>query len=175
MILKCPKCGEEYEVTSTGKIEHFNMKCQVCGTIIDSDENEEVEVRRINEKNETIIVKTEKSHSGCLWKIFIIFIIFAVLAITCPDKAKHAEKIRSIGIEYINNEAGDENGFIQGLAFLVGPHIIDMALTGGLQIDNYIIFNIGRIKYQDINKPVTIGILNNVFFLGSPNMSNNNN
>ena len=101
--------------------------------------------------------------------------VIAVLAITCPDKAKHAEKIRSIGIEYINNKAGDEDGFTQGLAFLVGPHIIDMVLTGGLQIDNYIIFNIGRIKYDDINKPVTIGILNNVFFLGGPNMSNNNN
>jgi len=54
MILKCPNCGEQYELSSSGKIENFTMKCQSCGTVISSEENEEVEVRRLGADREKI-------------------------------------------------------------------------------------------------------------------------
>lgn len=38
----------------------------------------------------------------------------------------------------------------------------------GLQIDDYVFFNVGRIKYEDTDKPVTIGVFNSVFTLSNP-------
>lgn len=38
----------------------------------------------------------------------------------------------------------------------------------GLQIDDYVFFNVGRIKYEDTDKPVTIGVFNSVFTLANP-------
>ena len=56
----------------------------------------------------------------------------------------------------------------QGLAIFFGPFIVDRFMDLGLQVDDYLIFNIGRIKFQDTNKPVSIGIFNNVFLLVEP-------
>lgn len=44
MILKCPNCGEQYEIRSRGELEGFTMKCQSCGTEISAAENEDVEI-----------------------------------------------------------------------------------------------------------------------------------
>lgn len=167
MILKCPNCGEQYELSSSGKIENFTMKCQSCGTVISSEENEEVEVRRLGADRETVIIKEKKSGSGCLWTFVVILILLGVMVVTRPEKARHAEKIREIGTELINQKAAGQDKLTQGLAFLIGPSIIDLFLSSGLQIDDYIIFNVGRIKFNDIDRPVTIGVFNTVIPLVS--------
>ena len=49
-----------------------------------------------------------------------------------------------------------------GLAFMFGPFVMDRFLDMGLQVDNYFIFNIGRLKFDDVDKTMTLGIFNNV-------------
>ena len=168
MILKCPNCGEQYEISANGKIENFTMKCHSCGTTISSEENEEIEVRRLNHNNESQIEKKDKSHSGCLWSFLTFIIIIIIMMFTRPDKPKHAEKVRQIGMQLMNDKMEDEDGLTQGLAFLFGPYVMDRFIDMGLQIDDYYIFNVGRIKFQDIDKPVTIGVFNNVILLVNP-------
>ena len=90
MILKCPQCGEEYEVSSNkGKIENFNMRCHKCGANINSDENEVVEVKRLSEGRETIVVKEKKSHSGCLWAFVVVLLLIGVIVVTKPEIGKY--------------------------------------------------------------------------------------
>ena len=166
MILKCPNCGEQYEIRSRGELEGFTMKCQSCGTEISAAENnleidEEKEVSAedsILGEGGTVYVK-EKNSFGCIWQILLSILIFALLVSTKPGKMKH---VREIGLELMSDKMQSENSLTQGLAFLLGPTVMDLFLAGGLQIDDYVIFNVGRIKFQDIDKPVTIGVFNNV-------------
>ena len=170
MILKCPQCGEEYEVSSNnGKVENFTMKCHSCGARINSDENEEIEVRRLSTGMEPIAVTKKKSKSGCLWTFVVFVVLIGVLAISKPDKSKHAEKIHSWGIQYLHEETKDDAGLLKDLALLFGPALMDIAIDNVLIVDDYIIFNVGKIKYEEIDKTITIGVLNNVFFLPTPN------
>lgn len=158
MILKCPNCGEQYEIRSRGELEGFTMKCQSCGTEISAAENEDVEIIPLSQAKETV----HKSNHGCFWSFLIFILVLVVMALTKPEKSKHAEKVREIGLELMSDKMQSENSLTQGLAFLLGPTVMDLFLAGGLQIDDYVIFNVGRIKFQDIDKPVTIGVFNNV-------------
>lgn len=164
MILKCPNCGEQYEIRSRGGLEDFTMKCQSCGTEISAAENEEVEIITLSKAKET----EKKSGHGCLWTFLIFILVLVVMALTKPDKSKHAEKVRELGLELMNDKVQSQNNLTQGLAFLLGPTVMDLFLSGGLQIDDYVIFNVGRIKFQDIDKPVTVGVFNNVILLARP-------
>lgn len=169
MILKCPQCGEEYEVTSNNeKIENFNMKCQSCGARINSEEHEEIEVRRLSEEKDYVTIPNKKSSSGCLWAIVIIVVLIGVLAITKPDRTKHAEKIRTECMQYVTR---GEDKMGERLTLLIAPTIIDLFLNGGLIIDDYLIFNVGRVKYQDVDRVLTVGALNNVYMFPLPNSS----
>jgi len=158
MILKCPNCGEQYEIRSRGELEGFTMKCQSCGTEISAAENEDVEIILLSQAKDTV----HKSNHGCLWSFLIFILVLVVMALTKPEKSKHAEKVREIGLELMSDEMQSENSLTQVFVFRLGQEVMDLFLAGGLQIDDYIIFNVGRIKFQDIDKPVTIGIFNNV-------------
>ena len=166
MILKCPNCGEQYEIQSKGSLEGFTMKCQSCGTEITAEE--EIKITPINPNNGWVTPPKKEKKSTWKWVLGIIVILIGVMALTCPGKEKHAEKVKEFVLQAMNDKMDDENGLTQGLAFLFGPSLMDLFLAGGLQIDNYFIFNIGRIKYEDIDKPVTLGVFNNVILLVDP-------
>lgn len=97
------------------------------------------------------------------------------MIITCPTKEQHAEKIRSFAIQKMNDKIQDEDGLTQGLAFLLGPYVVDKVLDYTLEVDNYFIFNVGRIKFDDVDKVATIGVFNNVILLANPSKDNESN
>lgn len=99
--------------------------------------------------------------------LVLIFILVA-LVVTRPNKEQHAEKIKELAMSVMTDNISDEDKMTQGLAIFFGPFIVDRFMDLGLQVDDYLIFNIGRIKFQDTNKPVSIGIFNNVFLLVEP-------
>lgn len=97
--------------------------------------------------------KSASSHSWVKWLIVVGIILVAV--ITKPDKAKHSEKLQG----YFMEQASDSDNVLgSALTALLGPYVIDNILI----VDDYFVFNVGRIKYKDTDKAVTIGLFNTV-------------
>lgn len=164
MILKCPNCGEQYEIQSKSSLDGFTMKCQSCGTEISADE--EIKITPLGGAYAPSVPQAKKEKSQrWKWVVSILVLLIAVMMFTRPSKEKHAEKVREIAMQAINQNIQDDDRLTQGLAFLFGPWVMDRFMDMGLQIDDYFIFNIGRISYDDIDKPVTLGLFNNVILL----------
>lgn len=159
MILKCPHCGEQYEILSKGPLAGFTMKCHTCGTEISADADV-----RIMPLGSAYVTAPQQQGKISRWKwvLSILAIIVAIMMLTRPSKEKHAEKVREIAMQVMNQNMLDKDGVTQDLAFLFGPWIMDRFMDVGLQIDDYFLFNVGRIKYEDLDWPITVGLFGNV-------------
>lgn len=164
MILQCPKCREQYDVQANKDLTGFTMKCVNCGQEITTAD--EIKVTRIQSDNYTVVAPPRKSSSGWKWALAIVAAMLAIMLFTKPDRAKHTEKVRELAMGVVSENLGAEGDvFTEGLAMLAGPFVINQFLEMGLQIDDYIFFNVGRIKYEEVDKPITIGVFNCVFSL----------
>ena len=160
MILRCPKCGEQYEIQSKSSLDGFTMKCQSCGTEISA--NEEIKITPLGD---AYAIPKKKRSSCWKWALSIILVLIGTMMFTRPSKEKHAEKIREFALLAMNQNIQDQDDTTQGLAFLFGPWFMDRIMDMGLQIDDYFLFNVGRIQYDDLDKTVTVGLFNNVILL----------
>lgn len=170
MILRCPNCGEQYEVKTRGNLDGFTMKCLSCDSLITADDEVKITPLQNNMGWTTPIKK--KSGSRWKWVFAIIVLLIAVMALTKPSREKHEEKCRELGMEILSQKISSEDDVKMGLAFLFGPFVMDRFLDMGLQVDNYFIFNIGRLKFEDVDETLTLGIFNNVIPLVSVKKQN---
>ena len=168
MILQCPQCGEQYEISANRDINRFTMNCTKCGHTITMED--EIKVTPLHVIEKPIYDEEEeegKKSSWWKWAAGIMLILLLALFFTRPAKARHDEKIHEIVMAVLSKSIESENSLTQDLALLLGPFVIDRAIDLMVQIDDYYFFNIGRIKYDDVDKPITIGIFNNVIPLTS--------
>jgi len=100
--------------------------------------------------------------------------IVATLSITCPEKSDHSEElikgvnrffdrgVKSIGEKNIIDSSilNEASSFIESV---FGSKIVSAVINNKLTVDNYILFNIGRMEWKGENKTVSIGILNKVY------------
>jgi len=110
-------------------------------------------------------------------KIFITLSLAAVVAtlsLTCPEKSDHSEElikganrffdrgVKSIGEKNIIDSSilNEASSFIESV---FGSKIVSAVINNKLTVDNYILFNIGRMEWKGENKTVSIGILNKVY------------
>ena len=164
MILKCPNCGDEYEVQAKGNLDRFTMTCPTCGT--DITIQDEIKINAVVNKDGVGYVKKEDSHSGRSWKFIVaLIVIMGLLAISVPEKSKHFDKLSEFVIKRTKDNSSMDGWFAAGVAHL--------ALGICLEVDDYFFFNIGRIKIDDIDKPITLGLFNHVFILWNPSQYQN--
>lgn len=160
MTLKCPRCGCEYDIQSTSEIKHFNMKCTSCGSYISTENvffDDSIPYARVADR--------PKTHSKWRWTPVIVALVLGVMAFTRPKKAEHTAKVRELVYEEICK--GDDAGSLiaQGVTVFFGSALVDGFIDMALHVDDYFFFNIGRIKYQDVDKVVSVGVFNSVFLL----------
>ena len=162
MILKCPHCGCEYDIRFASEIKNFSMKCTSCGSYI-STENavvDSIPYARVASKT--------KTHSKWRWALVIIALLLGVMAFTRPKKSDHTEKIRELVVGEMCKGSDVGSLIAQGVTALFGSDLIDGFIDIALHIDDYFFFNLGRIQYQDVDKVVSIGVLDRVFLLVDP-------
>ena len=88
----------------------------------------------------------------------IVVLVFILLAVTCPDKQVHQEKIKMtisnvIDESLVTSASESEQGFAL-IGSLFATKIVDI---------NYFFFSTGQISFGGNTKMVSFGILNKVF------------
>ncbi|MGL4993052.1 MAG: hypothetical protein ACRC6R_02795 [Bacteroidales bacterium] len=100
--------------------------------------------------------------------------IVATLSLTCPEKSTHSEElIKGVnrflnrGVERIAEKNIIENSILNEASSIfesmLGSKIATAVINNKLRVDNYFLFNLGRMEWKGESKTVSIGILNKVY------------
>ena len=97
----------------------------------------------------------------------IVVLVFILLAVTCPGKQVHQEKIKMtisnvIDESLVTSASESEQGFAL-IGSLFATKIVDIFLNNKLQVNNYFFLSTGQISFGGNTKMVSFGILNKVF------------
>ena len=126
-----------------------------------------------------------KKGSGCgtklLITLLILVILLGILAVTCPSRQDHKDAIASSSREWVKEkiESADQMGGLGGLTSVFSGVIewisgkgIDYAIDEYLDVDNYFVCSVGRIRVGDNPKTVSLGVLNHVFTFDKGDVDN---
>lgn len=105
--------------------------------------------------------------------IIIVGLVVIIGAITNPDLNAHKSKVKSLLYELSQYNLADE--FLESgneweragsaLGMSLGMSLIEKMVDNMVQIDNYVVFSITKIKYDGNKRVVGYGIFGNVFIL----------
>lgn len=108
-------------------------------------------------------------------KILFLVILAAVVVgavVTCPDKKAHKEALADTFAEYAsykideNKDNGLSDVLNEGLKVLRkagGDKVVEATLSQFLEVDNYYVLSIGRLKQGGEKKLISIGLFGHVF------------
>lgn len=102
-------------------------------------------------------------------KIIISIIALAALAaalvITCPDRAKHVEVLKSEFNDYKYNSMGLDfgEGTQQLMMSVLGNGVVGVGIELNLEVKNNLLFSTGYIRIREDKVKVSFGILGKVF------------
>lgn len=152
--MKCPKCNAE--------VSDSAVFCPKCGARLDETVVPEKSSAVSNHGNGSRLSKNAIS-------IAVAAIAVIVLALSCPDKQAHAETLNDAIMtaltEKVNKDSTMNNGsglIAQGLASSIVPKV----LNSKLNVDNYILFSVGKLTDEGKTNIVSFGILGHVFPVG---------
>lgn len=165
ITVKCQQCGSTFDIESKEQITGFVMKCAYCGKDITT--NNIVSINTVEDQKWQGIAKP-KSHKG-LWTLLVFVLAVVALVFTKPDREKHVDKIKDYCMAAVNENTYGETKITKGLTMLLGPYLLTPVINSLLTIDDYVVMNVGTIKYEGRSRPVTIGILGTIIPLVSEN------
>lgn len=89
--------------------------------------------------------------------------IVLALILTCPDKEKHIVKVTQEMPSYFGKAISENSDGLDIIGALLGSAFVNKIVESCMVVDNYYIFNVGKIVLDGESKPVSIGILGHVF------------
>jgi len=106
--------------------------------------------------------------------LFLVILAAAVVGavVTCPDKKAHKEALADTFAEYAsykideNKDNGLSDVLNEGLKVLRkagGDKVVEATLSQFLEVDNYYVLSIGRLKQGGEKKLISIGLFGHVF------------
>lgn len=109
-------------------------------------------------------------------KIIALIILIGIVllaAITCPDAEAHKNAIVNVMSDTVDDKIseelnGDDGGNIisNGLASIgsmFAGKIIDSVVDSKLHVDNYVVFSLGKIHWEQEDKVVSVGVFNQIY------------
>jgi hypothetical protein len=104
--------------------------------------------------------------------VTIIIVIVLISILTNPNHDQHCRVIKENFNSYIQQSIGKpENGF-EALGLMIGNTIADQMINNIISIDNYVIFSITKMKWEEKNIAIGIGILGNVLIFKEKELNN---
>jgi len=108
-------------------------------------------------------------------KILFLVILAAVVVgavVTCPDKKAHKEALADTFAEYASYKIDEnkDNGLsdvlnegLKALRKVGGDKVVEATLSQFLEVDNYYVLSVGRLKQGGEKKLISIGLFGHVF------------
>lgn len=105
----------------------------------------------------------QRRRGGCGMTFLVVAVLAVILlALTCPKPEDHRQAVKDEVKAMIDN-APDDTGLFGSFGKMLVSGIADMALGQMLDVDNYVLFSVGKIHYGNSSHTVSFGILNHVF------------
>lgn len=106
--------------------------------------------------------------------LFLVILAAAVVGavVTCPDKKAHKEALADTFAEYASYKIDEnkDNGLsdvlnegLKALRKVGGDKVVEATLSQFLEVDNYYVLSIGRLKQGSEKKLISIGLFGHVF------------
>lgn len=108
-------------------------------------------------------------------KIIALIILIGIVllaAITCPDAEAHKNAIVNVMSDTVDDKIseelnGDDGNIISnGLASIgsmFAGKIIDSVVDSKLHVENYVVFSLGKIHWEQEDKVVSVGVFNQIY------------
>lgn len=105
--------------------------------------------------------------------LFAIGSIVGLMISTCPNEEKHMDKVINeigrIAFSKIDERETSIHGYVESAIVESNQESARLLIGNRLKVDDYVLFNIGRISFEDRGIDVTVGVFNHVFILKSAN------
>ena len=106
--------------------------------------------------------------------LFLVLLAALVVGavVTCPDKKAHKEALADTFAEYASYKIDEnkDNGLsdvlnegLKALRKVGGDKVVEATLSQFLEVDNYYVLSIGRLKQGGEKKFISIGLFGHVF------------
>ena len=106
----------------------------------------------------------KKSNKGMIVAMAILIVIVLFAIITCPKKEQHVTALSDLVSEVFSQELlqGD-NSDMAGLGMLLGNALITPVIKSAIQVDDYVLFSVGKLPQQGEEKTISVGAFGHVF------------
>ena len=93
----------------------------------------------------------------------VIIVIGAILAFTNPRKEDHIDSIITFAVTTTYEDTLDEEDTYGAIWATLGASLAEKLIENFIEVDNYILFSIAKVKKSNESKIISYGILGNVF------------
>jgi hypothetical protein len=105
---------------------------------------------------------------GCAFSFVVLLALLVAMCVTCPSEADHRMTINTAFRGAVKEKiGGHENELLGTVMDVVGGSLLektgDVALGQLLQVDDYVLFSVGRLKIGAKERVVSVGVFNHVF------------
>lgn len=107
--------------------------------------------------------------NGCLkWLIalLILVIIGATMVFTCPSRTDHVNAIKAVTQEFAADKIEQQNvlgGLLNDFLEWFTGEATDAAFDNFLDVDNHLLFSVGKLDLGEKEKTVSLGVFGHVF------------
>lgn len=91
--------------------------------------------------------------------------LLVIMAVTCPKKEKHVEVLTDRFAYVVKNQLGQYDSGLGFIGSLFGGAVTKPVVNSYLNVHNYIIFNVGTIRYKGEDNAISVGAFGHVFTL----------
>jgi hypothetical protein len=107
-----------------------------------------------------------RTRTGCLVALLLILALAVALVATCPKPADHRAALREVLNEAIEAKVGEGGDIVDSILRMAGKVALsttsNLAIDRMVHVDNYYVVSIGRLKFGNQERIVSVGILNHV-------------
>ncbi len=106
-------------------------------------------------------------HPKRLIACIVVGIVLLVLILTCPSADKHRDAIAGEVNKAVSSVVTESYGILGAVGSIFVSPIVNVAVGELLDVDNYLLFSIGKMTYAGETNVVSVGVLNHIFTIHS--------
>lgn len=97
------------------------------------------------------------------WTIIIFAVAILIAISTNPSTDEHKQAVKSAVNQLVQNSVSESKSDMESLGVLLGSSLVEKLVENSVTRDNYILFSITKISWQDESRNIGYGLFGNVF------------